>query len=541
MAHDDDSALDAVNPDSRTPLLSNNQYYGSTTDASKDLEETGALPDENLRRVAGSLPYSAWAIAVVELCERFCFFGILAPMQNYVQNKRGDPLRPGGLGFGQARATMVNQAFLIWCFISPIIGAVAADQYLGRVRTIVYSSIVYISGLVVLVGSTLDVVHEAGLSFVGLLFALFLIGGGTGGIKANVNTLLAEQYTGPDEEIQVTESGEKVVVDKELTIQRIFLLLFMIINLGSFSVLATTTIEQKYGFTAAFALPTAVCVVGFLIMYATKSRYVETPPDNSILLNAFRVLWIVLRNKGNIHHAKSAHRLTDTASPAYPWTDTFVDELSRAAKACRIFLFFPLYWAAVSQGLTNIVSQGATMETHGIPNDIMPNINTLASLFIIPLLDRVVFPLLRRLHIPIGHVDRIVVGFACCATAMLYTSYLQSRIYASPPCFDHPRAEDCHGGNVPNQISILWQIPTYVIGALSEPFAAVAGIEYAYAKAPRSMKSIVMALNLSMVSVGALVAMGLAPLTSDPKLVWLYLTVGGGCVIAAIGVRMAPL
>lgn len=50
--------------------------------------------------------------------------------------------------------------------------------------------------------------------------ALVFLGVGTGGIRANVSALVAEQYTGPEESTRVLASGEEVVVDKSLTIQR---------------------------------------------------------------------------------------------------------------------------------------------------------------------------------------------------------------------------------------------------------------------------------------------------------------------------------
>lgn len=52
----------------------------------------------DLRKIADSLPSSVWVIATIELCERFAFFGIIGPMQNYIQNTRHDPLHPGGIG-----------------------------------------------------------------------------------------------------------------------------------------------------------------------------------------------------------------------------------------------------------------------------------------------------------------------------------------------------------------------------------------------------------------------------------------------------------
>lgn len=46
--------------------------------------------------------------------------------------------------------------------------------------------------------------------------------------------------------------------------------------------------------------------------------------------------------------------------------------------------------------VNNFVSQAATMQLHGIPNDIMQNINPLAIIIFIPICDRIVYPLLRK-------------------------------------------------------------------------------------------------------------------------------------------------
>lgn len=56
--------------------------------------------------------------------------------------------------------------------------------------------------------------------FIARLASVFLIGVGTGGIKANVNPLLAEQYTSPGPVFRLLKSGEKVVIDRDLTVQR---------------------------------------------------------------------------------------------------------------------------------------------------------------------------------------------------------------------------------------------------------------------------------------------------------------------------------
>ena len=109
---------------------------------------------------------------------------------------------------------------MLWCYLTPVFGAVAADQYIGRLKTVIASSAIYSCGLVSLCLSSVLLAYNVGFSRVALMSALVFLGVGTGGIKANVSALVAEQYIGPEESTQVFASGEEVVVDKALTIQR---------------------------------------------------------------------------------------------------------------------------------------------------------------------------------------------------------------------------------------------------------------------------------------------------------------------------------
>lgn len=40
-----------------------------------------------LRKIPDKLPWSAFLVAVVELCERFAYYGLSGPFQNYISNK----------------------------------------------------------------------------------------------------------------------------------------------------------------------------------------------------------------------------------------------------------------------------------------------------------------------------------------------------------------------------------------------------------------------------------------------------------------------
>lgn len=59
---------------------------------------------ETLRKVADKLPWAAFLVCIIELCERFTYYGLSGPFQNYIQRGYHDDL-PGAIGLGQSGAT----------------------------------------------------------------------------------------------------------------------------------------------------------------------------------------------------------------------------------------------------------------------------------------------------------------------------------------------------------------------------------------------------------------------------------------------------
>ena len=62
-----------------------------------------------LRKVSDHLPWSAFIVAMVELCERFTFYGLSGPFQNYIQYHPHDTPIRGGIGTAlRSRTVRVN-------------------------------------------------------------------------------------------------------------------------------------------------------------------------------------------------------------------------------------------------------------------------------------------------------------------------------------------------------------------------------------------------------------------------------------------------
>jgi POT family proton-dependent oligopeptide transporter len=164
-----------------------------------EVNEIEPTPDElnTLEHISDRLPIAAWLIVICELCERFAFYGLSGPFQNYIQFPVPgfNDTQPGALNRGQQTATLLTTFFQFFVYLTPIAGAIVADQFWGKYKTIFVACFIYLFGLLVLVLTSIPPSINAGVALPGLIIAMIILGIGTGGVKSNVSPLMADQYT----------------------------------------------------------------------------------------------------------------------------------------------------------------------------------------------------------------------------------------------------------------------------------------------------------------------------------------------------------
>jgi POT family proton-dependent oligopeptide transporter len=491
-----------------------------------------------LRKVGEPLPKAAFLVAIVELCERFTYYGASGIFQNYISRPRSGELGRGALGLGHKGATGLSTFFQFWCYVTPILGAIIADQYLGKYNTIVIFCMVYILGLLILTLTSIPAALDHGAGLGGFIAAVIVIGLGTGGIKSNVAPLIADQYKrrqmviGHDD-----KTGERVIIDPSITIQRIYMIFYWCINVGSLSLLATPYMERDRDFWSAYLLCLCIFFVGTLVLVLGRKVYVVRPPQGSIITDAFRVIWMMIKNR-KMDAAKPSYQAGLGKNSSLRWDDHFVDEVKRALIACQVFCFYPIYWVVYGNFSNNFVTQAGQMAGHGIPNDLMQNFDAISIIVFLPLVDQVLMPLLRKHKIPFPPINRIVTGFWVGSLAMVYAAVIQYYIYQAGPCYGHPLcdAAEVDGVIQGNNLHIATQTGAYMLIGISEIFASVTGLEYAYTKAPPSMKSFVQSMYLLTNAFGSAISEALNPLLYDPAIQWMFVGLAiasfiAGCLI----------
>ncbi|PWN26018.1 putative PTR2-Di-and tripeptide permease [Jaminaea rosea] len=517
-----------------------------------------------LRRLPESIPWTAWTVAFCELAERFSYYGSVQVFQNFIQYPRpgeganvhrtgaAKDLRvSGALGKGQQTATGLTTFNSFFVYLTPLVGAYIADAHLGRFKTICLAVGIATVGHVLLTGAAApDILDHPNGALGMFVVSIIIMGVGTGFFKSNCSTLIAEQVKGKRPTVQTLKSGERVIIDPALTIARLFMYFYAAINIGAIvGQVAMVYAEKRVGFWLSFLLPTVVFLLCVPVLAVCGKWYQKTPPAGSVLSDALKFLKFASKGRWSLNPVRTYKQLTagnfwEQAKPSkqtgplpawMTFDDVWVDELRRAVKACQVFLFFPVYWLCYNQINNNLTSQAAVMELHGLPNDLISNLDPLAILIFIPVLDLGVYPLLRKWGFNFTPLKRICAGFFLASFAMVSAAVVQAYIYKLSPCGTNAAECETPEGDVqPAPINVAAQVPSYVLIAFSELFASVTGLEYAFTKAPKSMKSMVMALFLFMTAISNAVGEAFLPLSEDPLLVWNYGVFAVASFIAAI-------
>ncbi|KFV83955.1 Solute carrier family 15 member 1, partial [Struthio camelus australis] len=199
-------------------------------------------------------PISIFFIVINEFCERFSYYGMRAVLVLYFKYF---------LRWDDNVSTAIYHTFVALCYLTPILGALIADSWLGKFKTIISLSVVYTIGQAIISISSINdltdynrdgtpdhiPVHVA-LSIVGLI----LIALGTGGIKPCVAAFGGDQFEDHQE--------------KQRT--RFFSIFYLSINAGSLISTILTPIlrgeecgihSKQRCYPLAFGVPAALMAV----------------------------------------------------------------------------------------------------------------------------------------------------------------------------------------------------------------------------------------------------------------------------------------
>jgi len=207
-------------------------------------------------------PKGLYLLFGTEMWERFNFYGMRAILTLFLINS---------LMMKEADAAIIYGGFLGLCYLTPMLGGFISDRYFGNRNCIIIGGLTMATGQMLLFFSASIFGTNLSLATTLMWVALGTIILGNGFFKPNISSLVGSLYP----------KQEKSKLDTAFTI------FYMGINLGAFlgqlicplvgDVKDSGGIRDIHAFKWGFLAASTAMVIGTLLFYFLKSRYIVTP------------------------------------------------------------------------------------------------------------------------------------------------------------------------------------------------------------------------------------------------------------------------
>lgn len=305
-----------------------------------------------------------------EAAERFSFYGMKAALAIFLANYL---VALGGDNLNEAAATSYVSYFNSAVYLTPVFGALLADLFYGKYRTIITLSIVYCLGHL-----CLALMGIGGMVEVWLLSGLGLIALGAGGIKPCVSAHVGDQFGKSNQHL----------------LTKIFNIFYFSINAGAIvSNLLIPWVLKWYGPHWAFGIPGVLMALATLFFWMGRRKFIHVP-------------------------ARSGEFIQELFS---------AEGLKAIGKLLPLYLFVAVFWCLFDQTASSLVFQAEKMDLNLLGIEVLPSqiqaFNPFLILVFIPLFTLVVYPTVNRFinYTPLRKIGTglalMVVSFAVLAWA----------------------------------------------------------------------------------------------------------------------------
>jgi POT family proton-dependent oligopeptide transporter len=326
---------------------------------------TAPLPS---KKTPAGIPY----ILTNETAERFSFYGMTSILVIFMTTHL--MARDGSLAvMGEERAKTYFHLFKAAVYFTPLIGAIISDLWLGKYRTILYFSIVYCVGLLLMV---LDITR------LGLAGGLILVAVGSGIIKPCVSANVGDQFGKTNKHLM----------------SKMYSWFYFAVNLGACaSMLLCPWLRVHCGVRIAFGVPAVFMLIATIAFWLGQWKFVHIPPAGTGLVK-----------------------------------ETFTgDGLNIIKKLIPIYLLIGMFWSLFDQSQSAWVLQAKSMNLRWIWITWLPDqiqfVNSLLIMIMIPLFSYAIYPAINKIF-PLTPLRKIGIGMFVAVFSFVPPAIIETQI-----------------------------------------------------------------------------------------------------------------
>lgn len=208
---------------------------------------------EQIQDFKGKYPKQLWYLFLVEMWERFCFYGMRGVLTIFMADKIL------GLSLSDKDANLKYGAIQAFVYAFTFIGGIFADKILGFKKSLLFG------GLVMITGNIIIAISPQNFFYLGITLSII----GTGFFKPNISSMVGELYREDDSR---RDAG--------------FGLFYSGINIGALlggAVCVYLGKSPDFGWSYAFLSAAIVMIIGLITFVLTKKSL--GPIGDSPLLN----------------------------------------------------------------------------------------------------------------------------------------------------------------------------------------------------------------------------------------------------------------
>lgn len=474
-----------------------------------------------LRATTGAWKASLFIIAI-EFAERLSYFGIATSLVIYLTKVIHQDVKTS--------AKSANQ----WTGVTtlmPLVGGFLADAYLGRFPTVLLSSIIYLMGLILLTMSSMvpslkpcashgDCLESRNIHKIIFFTAIYLVSIGTGGHKPSLESFGADQFDDdhPDErkkKMSFFNWWNAALCAGLLLGVTLIVYVQDHVGWGQADIILTVTMAcsvvifiigrpfYRYRSPGSpFRPMVQVCVAAYV---KRNLPYPSNPDELHEVPKSEKVQERLLGHTQSFKFLDKAAIIEEQdfvdKRQKDPWrlsTVTKVEEMKLLLNVIPIWLTSLPFGICLAQSTTFFIKQGVVLDRKITHQFILPpaSIYGLAAcgmILSVAIYDRILVPLLRRItgtERGINILQRIGIGMVFSITTMIVASTVERKRLTIA------QNDPLHGSAT---MSVFWLAPQFIIIGIADGFTLVGLQEYFYDQVPDSMRSIGIALYLSVI------------------------------------------